>query len=389
MTFIPSSLQPIEQYLRNVLGSDFLYHLVMAAVMFLAAVVLGWIAKRFLATVGRRIISRTASELDDLILNILLEKIKWIAVVTGAYLASEEIAKSTTEADITARQLLGYANGIIFVCFVIVVTIVLIRIVDTSIKHAMERHARRTSSKLNEALLPLINRVVNILIATIALIIVLHHFGQEVSSLVVSLGVGSLAIALAAQDTLANMIAGFVIMLDRPFRVGDRIQLPSGEVGDVYEIGIRSTKILDFDNNTIVSPNADLIKGRIVNYSYPEQVIRVVVEVGVAYGTELDRAKLIMTSLAKQHPDVLKDPLPEVFVVALADSSVNLRLVARTGDFRKKFLIETTLREQIYNTFRAEGIEIPFPQRVVYLANEAHGTSATLQGSQKRTKVRR
>jgi len=389
MTFIPSSLQPIEQYLRNVLGSDFLYHLVMAAVMFLAAVVLGWIAKRFLATVGRRIISRTASELDDLILNILLEKIKWIAVVTGAYLASEEIAKSTTEADITARQLLGYANGIIFVCFVIVVTIVLIRIVDTSIKHAMERHARRTSSKLNEALLPLINRVVNILIATIALIIVLHHFGQDVSSLVVSLGVGSLAIALAAQDTLANMIAGFVIMLDRPFRVGDRIQLPSGEVGDVYEIGIRSTKILDFDNNTIVSPNADLIKGRIVNYSYPEQVIRVVVEVGVAYGTELDRAKLIMTSLAKQHPDVLKDPLPEVFVVALADSSVNLRLVARTGDFRKKFLIETTLREQIYNTFRAEGIEIPFPQRVVYLANEAHGTSATLQGSQKRTKVRR
>jgi small-conductance mechanosensitive channel len=389
MSSIPLFLQPIEQYLRNALSSDFLYHLVMAAVMFFAAVLLGWIAKRFLTTVGRRIIDRTASELDNLILNILLDKIKWIAVVTGAYLASEEIAKSTTEADITARQLLGYANGIIFVCFVIVVTIVLIRIVDTSIKQAMERHARRTSSKLNEALLPLINRVVNILLATIALIIVLDHFGQDVSSLVVSLGVGSLAIALAAQDTLANMIAGFVIMLDRPFRVGDRIQLPSGEVGDVYEIGIRSTKILDFDNNLIVSPNADLIKGRVVNYSYPEQVIRVVVEVGVAYGTELDRAKLIMTSLAKQHPDVLEDPLPEVFVVALADSSVNLRLVARTDDFRKKFRVETTLREQIYNTFRAEGIEIPFPQRVVYLANEAHGTPATVQSSQKRTKARR
>lgn len=382
-------MQTLEQNLRNALGSDFLYHLAMAAVMFLAAVVLGWIAKRFLATVGRRLITKTASELDDLILNILLDKIKWIAVVTGAYLASEEIAKSTTEADVTARQLLGYANGIIFVCFVLVVTIVLIRIIDTSIKHTMERHAKRTSSKLNEALLPLVNRVVNIVIALIALIIVLDHFGQDVSSLVVSLGVGSLAIALAAQDTLANMIAGFVIMLDRPFRVGDRIQLPSGETGDVYEIGIRSTKILDFDNNLIVSPNADLIKGRVVNYSYPEQVIRVVVEVGVAYGTELDRAKLIMTSLAKQHPDVLKEPVPEVFVVALADSSVNLRLIARTDDFRKKFLVETSLREQIYNAFRSEGIEIPFPQRVVYLAHEAHGTAATLQSTQKRTKARR
>lgn len=382
-------MQTLEQNLRNALGSDILYHLVMAAVMFLATVVLGWVVKRFLATAGRKLITKTASELDDLILNILLDKIKWIAVVTGSYLASEEIAKSTTEADVTARQLLSYANGIIFVCFVFVVTLVIIRIVDTSIKHAMESHARRTSSKLNEAILPLVNRVVNILIALIALIIVLDHFGQDVSSLVVSLGVGSLAIALAAQDTLANMIAGFVIMLDRPFRVGDRIQLPSGEVGDVYEIGIRSTKILDFDNNLIVSPNADLIKGRVVNYSYPEQVIRVAVEVGVAYGTELDRAKLIMTSLAKQHPDVLKEPLPEVFVVALADSSVNLRLVARTGDFRKKFLVETTLREQIYNTFRAEGIEIPFPQRVVYLANQTHGPSATLQSSQKRTKTRR
>jgi small-conductance mechanosensitive channel len=382
-------MQTLEQHLRNALGSDFLYHLAMAAVMFLAAVVLGWIVKRFLATVGRKLITKTASELDDLILNILTDKIKWIAVVAGAYLASEEIAKSTTEADVTARQLLGYANGIIFVCFVLVVTVLLIRIVDTSIMYAMERHARRTASKLNEAIFPLIKRVINTIVALIALIIVLDHFGQDVSSLVVSLGIGSLAIALAAQDTLANMIAGFVIMMDRPFRVGDRIQLPSGEVGDVYEIGIRSTKILDFDNNLIVSPNADLIKGRVVNYSYPEQVIRVVVEVGVAYGTELDRAKLMMTSLAKQHPDVLKDPMPEVYVVALADSSVNLRLVAHTDDFRKKFLVEASLREQIYNMFRAEGVEIPFPQRVVYLANETHGKPTTLQSSQKRAKTRR
>jgi small-conductance mechanosensitive channel len=382
MSMVITFMQTVEQTLRRSLGSDVLYHLFLAAVLFLASLLLGWLVKRFLATISKHLIRKTASELDDLILAILLDKIKWIAVVTGAYVASEELMKATTEADVLARQMLGYAKGIIFVSFVFVVTMVVIRIVDTSIKYAMETHARRTSSKLNEAILPLINRVVNILIALVALIIVLDHFGQDVSSLVVSLGVGSLAIALAAQDTLANMIAGFVIMLDRPFRVGDRIQLPSGEVGDVYEIGIRSTKILDFDNNLIVSPNADLTKGKIINYSYPEQVVRVVVEVGVAYGTALDLPKLIMTSLAKQHPDVLKDPIPEVFVVALADSSVNLRLVARTNDYRKKFLVETSLREQIYTAFLAEGIEIPFPQRVVHLANTAN---AQLQSSQKRT----
>ncbi len=382
-------VQNAMEGLRTYLASDLLYHLVVAAMLFFGTMLIGWILKRVLDTAGRKLISRTDSTLDDLLLSIVLDKIKWLAVVAGAYLATQEITKATDERDVMARQILGYAEGIIFVCFVLVVTVLLIRIVNTSITYAMERHAQRTSSKLNEAIFPLIKRVVNTIVALIALIIVLDHFGQDVSSFVVSLGIGSLAIALAAQDTLANMIAGFVIMIDRPFRVGDRIQLPSGEVGDVYEIGIRSTKIPDFDNNLIVSPNADLIKGRVVNYSYPEQVIRVVVEVGVAYGTELDRAKLMMTSLAKQHPDVLKDPMPEVYVVALADSSVNLRLVAHTDDFRKKFLVEASLREQIYNMFRAEGVEIPFPQRVVYLANETHGKPTTLQSSQKRAKTRR
>lgn len=358
----------LEQ-LRSFLGSDILFHLVVAALLFLATLLVGWIVKRFLNGIGRRLINWTKTDLDDLLLNIIVDKLRWIAVVAGAYLATEEIAKAAKSDDVMAQQFLGYAEGIIFVSFIIVVTALFIRVCDTAVKHTMEMHARRTSTGFHDALFPLINRLINIVLVLIAIIITLDHFGQDVSSLVVSLGVGSLAIALAAQDTLANMIAGFVIMLDRPFRVGDRILLPTGEVGDVYEIGVRSTKVQDFDDNLIILPNAELVKGRIVNYSYPEQVIRVMVEVGVAYGTNLDDAKKIMTDLAKQHPDVLADPIPETFTVALADSSVNLRLVARTRDYRKKFLIETSLREQIYKSFNEEGIEIPFPQRTVHLVH--------------------
>lgn len=355
--------------LRTYVGNDLLYHLAVAALLFLGTLVIGWLVKKLLNSVGRKLIAKTKSDLDDIILDIILDRLKWIAVVAGAYLASEEIVKATRATDEMARQFLGYAQGIIFVSFVAVLTFVIIRIADTSVKYAMETHAKRTSSKFNEALLPLVNRLINIVIALIAVIIILHHFEQDVSSLVVSLGVGSLAIALAAQDTIANMIGGFVIMLDRPFRVGDRIHLPSGDVGDVYEIGIRSTKIQNFDNNLIIIPNAELIKGRIVNYSYPQQAIQVFVEVGVAYGTDLDRAKNVMTDLARQHTDVLKDPAPDTFTVALADSSINLRLVARTDDYRKKFLIETRLREQIYKAFMEQDIQIPYPQRVIHVVN--------------------
>jgi MscS family membrane protein len=342
--------------------------------MFIGAMAVGWIVKRFLATFGRRLAARTHNELDDIILEIVVDRIKWIAVVAGAYLASEELNRGTELTNVIARQWLGYAQGIIFVCFVAVVTILLIRITDSSLKYAMERQARRTSSKLNEALLPLVNRLINILLGLIALIITLHHFGQDVSSLVVSLGVGSLAIALAAQETIANMIGGFVIITDRPFRVGDRIKLPSGEIGDVQEIGIRSTRILDFDGNLIVSPNSDLIKGKIVNYSYPTEQIRIAVDVNVAYGSDIERAKTIITNLALRHPDVLKTPPPAVFLVAFGESSLNLQLNGRTGDYRMKFPIETILREQIYQAFLDEGIQIPLPQRVVHLSNPPNAT---------------
>ncbi|MBM4168017.1 MAG: mechanosensitive ion channel family protein [Ignavibacteria bacterium] len=372
--------------LREFIGDELLYHVVVAVILFLVVTAFGWIFKRFLNTIGRRLIAKTKSDLDDMIVDILVQNVKWFALVLAFYLSAEEITKAIPPENTMALKFLSYFNGIVFVVFVIVVTGIVIRIADSSVKYAIENHAKRINTRINEALLPLINRVLNIAIILIAVIIVLNHFGQDVSSLVVSLGVGSLAIALAAQDTLANMIAGFVIMMDRPFRVGDRIKLPSGEIGDVSEIGIRSTKILDFDNNVIVHPNAELIKSKIVNYSYPEEIIRVIVEVGVAYGTEIDKARYIMLDAARNHPNVLKDPIPEVFVIDLAESSVNLRLVARTDDFRKKFLTETMLREQIYNAFRADGVEIPFPQRVLYVREQRNGITQTRQ---KRKTVRR
>jgi MscS family membrane protein len=346
--------------------------LIAAAAYFLGALALGYLLKRLLNSFVRRLIAKTESDFDNIVLEIFVDRITWVATVAGAYLASDELTRATSSADILARQWLNYAQGVIFVSFVIVIAALTIRMVDASVKYLMERHARRTSSRFNEAIFPLLNRVIGVLIALIGLIVILHHFGQDVSSLVVSLGVGSLAIALAAQETLANMIGGFVIMTDRPFRVGDRIQLPSGEVGDVQEIGIRSTKILDFDNNLIVSPNADLIKGKIVNYSYPSDEIRILIEVNLAFGTDLDRAKLIMLDAAAQHPDVLRSPEPAVFLTGFGEAALKLLLVGRTNDYRKKFLTETAIRDSIYRKFVAEQISLSVPVRHVQLSGSMH-----------------
>ena len=356
-------LKWIEQYI----GSGFSLHLLNGLVAFITVMVVGFIVKYLLQTLGRKLTSSTKTDLDNRLLEVILPRIKWLAIIIGLYLATERIAKGIRRTDEIGQQLIQYFNSIIYIGFTFIISILIIRLTDTALKHIIGRHVHATSSALYEAVLPLLNRLVFILIVFIAIVIALGHFGVDVSSLLVFLGGSSVAIALAAQETLANMIAGFVIMLDRPFRTGDRIKIPSGEVGDVYQIGLRSTKILDADHNLIVCPNSELTKAKIINYSYPGIEIRIIIDIGIAHGTSIEQAREIMLKLAHQHPDVLKQPNPEVFFTTMGEWSCTLQLVGRTDDWKKKFRAETSLREQIYNAFIKEGINPGYPHRVVHL----------------------
>lgn len=131
--------------------------------------------------------------------------------------------------------------------------------------------ASKTKTKLDDRFIPFFARTTNVILWVIALIILLSHFGININALVTALGVSSLAIALAAQDTIANLIAGFLIMIDRPFKIGDRIKLPTGEMVEVLDIGIRRSKFLSEDKAIVIVPNLDLSKKNIVNYTYSEE----------------------------------------------------------------------------------------------------------------------
>jgi MscS family membrane protein len=354
---------------QQLIGSGFSLHLWNGILAFVTVMIIGFFIKYFLHTAGRKIISRTDNELDDLLLDVILPRLKWLAIVIGLYLAIEQIAKGFTLADKMSQQLIHYGEGIIYVAFISLLTLLIVRLFDTSLKYVIQRHASQSSSVLITAVLPLLNRLTMILTLFIAIVISLGHFGVDVSSLLVFLGGGSVAIALAAQETLANMIAGFVIMIDRPFRVGDRIKLPTGEIGDVHEIGLRSSTILDFDNNLIVSPNSDLTKAKVINYSYPRTEIRVLVEVNVAYGSSIDHIREIMLGCANQHSDILKQPASEVFLSAMGETSCTLQLIARTDDWKKKGSTEAALRENIYTAFMKEGISSGYAQHRVQLSS--------------------
>jgi small-conductance mechanosensitive channel len=328
------------------------------------------LVRRVLTWLGHKFIARTENRLDDMILDVLTSNVRPLMIVTGFFVAIREVRKGLTSDDGTVAQLLEYTDAFLYIAGVIIAVKILLGIIREVINWRLDKIAADGTSNLKLTLGPLTNKVVNILIGLIAIIVLLDHFGINIGSLLVSLGVGSLAVALAAQDTLANMIAGFVILVDRPFRVGDRIELIPGITGDVLEIGLRSTRVLNFDNNVVIIPNADLVKGRIVNHAFPHIESRVLLKLMVAYGTDPECVRAILLGLAANHPDLLPTPAPQVFVTALSESAMEVTLVGRCSEFGKVWGTETTLREQAYLAFMKEGINVPVARRVIRMEGQ-------------------
>jgi MscS family membrane protein len=311
----------------------------------------------------RRLTGKTETDLDDAIIRVLgggSRKVVWLA---GFYFVVQVMET------IVSESVTRYAKGFLYVLLVFIIANILSSVLKLLLDWYSERWGKRVKGQFRDEFGPLFKRLITIVVYTIAIVFVLRYFKQDISSIIVSLGVGSLAVALAAKDTLANMIAGFMIMTDRPFRKGDRILLESGEKGDVYDIGLRSTKILTFDNTLIVVPNQQIINEKVTNLSYPDPQIRVSIEVGVAYGSDLRRVKGMLLEICNEHTEVLETPPPAAYFTNFGDSSLDLKVVCRVARWDHQWRVGEDLRMAIYEKFEKENIEIPFPQRVVTMQN--------------------
>lgn len=314
---------------------------------------------------GRRLVEKTKTKLDDEILNFLLRFLFRIVVIIALYFIGEELSVFSGE------RVFFFFQKILYVIVVLVITSLIVRLLNMIISYSLERESARSGSELQKDFGLLIQRVIQIVLFLIAVITILTYFKIDVKGLIATLGVGSLAIALAAQDTLSNMIAGFVIMIDRPFRVGDRIKTPNNVVGEVFEIGLRSMKLLDFEKNLHVIPNSEIVKSEIINYSYPNPEVRVRIDVGVAYGSDLKKVKEVVLAVCRKHPLVIENPEPQVFFVNFGESSLDLMCVSYVQHYKDSWVTGEELRMNIYQAFKENGIEIPFPQQVVHLQKDA------------------
>ncbi len=304
----------------------------------------------------------TKTAIDDKIINVVKRPIYYINLLHGLRLASDTLSLPDRIQEII--------NGVIYIVAVFIAVLVIYRVADLLLKWYLKKLAKKTDKAVEKDFLPLIEKVSSIFIFLIGIIVVLKHFNYDVLSLVTALGIGSLAIGLAAKDTLANMISGFTIMVDRPFRVGDRIQLSSGEIGDVLEIGLRSTKIKTFDNTVIIVPNTELANMKLINQAYPDSLLKVRIDIGIGYGSDVEKAKKIMIDAALSIDYVVKDPPPIVYFNEFGDSALLLYMRCWVKEYLDRMLAKDAINMLIKKRFEEEGIEIPFPIRTVHMEPE-------------------
>lgn len=365
---------------RGFLQNDLLYTLIIACCIVVGMYFLAALLKLITKKVVLPFTKKTESKFDDEIVEVISSAVYRLVFLSGFYFSTKLFRGNFKlyQSKVGGTLLTSYphldeivlvAEYIIFVIFILIVLSSLFKVITIVFDWYAEKINAFENKDLSGSLFPLLKKISKIILAALAVVVILSKFKIDISGFIVSLGVGSLAIALAAQETISNMISGFIVMVDRPFRIGDRIRIGTDLVGDVLEIGIRSTKILDFDRNIIIVPNNDVVKSRIINLSYPSNVTRVLIEVGVAYGSDVDKVKSILMDAAVSHDKTSKEFPPEVAFIRFGESSIDFRLDVKTDIYKDAFILGSDLREIIYKKFNENKVEIPFPQRVVYVKN--------------------
>ncbi|MCK5107157.1 MAG: mechanosensitive ion channel family protein [Nanoarchaeota archaeon] len=238
---------------------------------------------------------------------------------------------------------------------------------DVVIDHAGKRIASKTKSTADDNLVSLAQKSVKFLIIVFALLAIFSSWGFNITSVLAGMGIAGLALGLALQATLSNVFGGISLIMDHTYRVGDKIKIDTGEVGVVKDIGLRSTKIRDYDNKEIVIPNGVMANAKIINYVKPTKKIKLKVKFGVAYGSNIAQVKKVVLKTLKGMKQIREDPAPSVIFNEMADSSLNFTAMAWIDDYKDEFLSTEEATCKIYDALNNSKIEIPFPQMDVHV----------------------
>jgi len=344
----------------STLTVEHLPELFAAAVILVAAALSGRLALFVLDRFVRGMTRKTDNTLDDMLLQVVRRPVLAFFILTGLAIALQQLS-------FLPSAWLSLGGNAIYVGFIITGYVLFYRLIGGLTEWYATNMARRTKTSLDDQFIPFFRRLLLLTLTAIIFIMLLQHFGYDITAFVATLGVGSLAVALAAQSTFSDMINGFIIMVDRPFRIGDRIELQDLNTwGDVVDIGLRSTRILTRDNRMVVVPNTTIGKSLIVNHSYPDTQYRIQTVVGLAYNTDIEAARQVMVEAVKSQDWVMKEKPIEALFLEFGDSALVFRVRCWIKSYVDTRRVLDKLNTCLYHALNEAGIEIPFPQQTLW-----------------------
>jgi len=349
----------------SLLGSEYWRYVVMLVCVFLG-LVLGRIARYMMERRGERLKEDPKRPLSGVLCTSLARPMTVIGFYVGLYAGFQALTPSEQMADIIGTALrtllavtIGYA---------------VYRMVDI-IDHFLSGWAAKTESKLDDMLVPMARKSLRIVTVIVVIMDILEQLAgaENIKSILAGLGIGGLAVALAAQDTIKNFFGSMMILLDKPFQIGDRIIL-GGHDGPVEEVGFRSTKIRTLDGHLVSVPNSVVVNEMVQNIGQ-RPFIKRVMNVTITYDTpreKVERAVQILKEILDNHEGMRPDFEPRVFFSDFNADSLNILVIYwyHPPDYWAFMAFSEKVNLEIFERFNAEGIEFAFPTQTLYLAND-------------------
>ena len=325
------------------------------------------LSKFFLFVSGKVLLflaGRTKTRIDDLIVKKSNMPISWILFLIGLDIAILPLGLK--------QNILIIVQHVISTFMTLIITYLVIIIVEILLNNLENKLTGKPQESLHNEVVPLFKKFSRILISFVGLLFILPIWGLQIGPLLAGLGIAGIAVAFAMQTTLSNIFGGASILLDKSVKVGDQISVENGPAGTVLDIGLRSTKIRTTENELVTIPNGKLADSKIMNFGMPDPRVKISVDFGVEYGSDIANVKKIVLEAVQKNPGILKKPSPEIWMTEMADSSLKFRAEfwSDSFDIKQRENTKFSATEKIYIALVKSGIGIPFPTRMVYIKNK-------------------
>jgi small-conductance mechanosensitive channel len=337
------------------------YPYLASLIIIAATAIIGRIINWLFEKIIRKAVGKTKTDVDDKIFELLRRPVFWSILLAGIFIATQILPLGQAAASPISKILV--TGGIVVWGLA---GIGFSRILFTQ----LEDKAGDEHKKAVEDFLPFLDNVVIIGVGILVLLTSLSLWGINITPALASAGVVGVAVAFAAKDTVANIFGGISVFLDKPYKTGDYVIIKDKYRGEVIQIGMRSTKIRTRDNVLLTVPNAVMATDAVINETGFNPELRIRIPLGIAYGTDLEKADKILVEIVNSHPEILKKPKARVRFRKFGESAIELEVLSVIRKPADRGRITHEIIKLTDKRLRDENINLPFPQRDVHLFQE-------------------